>query len=409
MRPAPAGGDAARLDRGITNTVSAFRGPRPWRRCGRNCPRSTDGFEEAADFARRALESTARDVAARACQATPSLALAVALDLLGDGPIAAASRCRAAMSPVPRWGPPLMQFFGALRSSAEAIGTTPWPRSTPTLSPPTRPTWAWRSSGPSPSARRSPRPGRTFEAQTWLDEARESTRNREPLGGEWLILARAWPLEAGGAGGPGHRSCRAAHRRGRPRPAQPGGASYGRPQLVRLASRAGRGDLARRSPTSWRAAGRTWFPLPPGSRLGGRAGGRRRGQHRRGRRHPGRDRPPAPRGAWAHHHAAVVAARAVTTTPGPGMGGRGARRRTTPSTRPTGASNCCPVLSTAGPGAAAPAPPGPAGHRLGQPDRVRSRHRRPRRAGAHRTRRSPSTSTCRAAPSNPTCRGSTPS
>ncbi len=156
-------------------------------------------FEEGVEQARRALSWVVQDETGSAAPATPTLTLAISLDQLGDSEGSlAASRGRVALLAVPRWGPPLLQFFTALTlyrrgewddalAEVEAglvaadetdlgMGTS-WPYAVSTLIT---------------SAR-----GRQDEAHAWLDRATSASKS-PALGSEWLVYATALVAEADG-------------------------------------------------------------------------------------------------------------------------------------------------------------------------------------------------------------------
>jgi DNA-binding CsgD family transcriptional regulator len=267
-------------------------------------------FEDAADLARRALDWARRDLSGRASEAPPSLALAVALDMLGDAAGSlAVSRGRAALSPVPRWGPPLMQFFGALTlfrrgdwddalaevdaglvaaDEADFAMAVFWPFSVGALIATAR--------------------GRPGEAQAWLARV-SGDSDRQPLGGEWLIYAMVMGASAAGDDesvvGLIELLVARVSEAGAPAPLLNGG-----PDLVRIALRAGRADLAKAISYELAAlAGRTRSPVAAG--IAEWSGGLMDGDPAAvargaatlaaaGRR---------PEAARAYHHGAVVAAR----------------------------------------------------------------------------------------------------
>lgn len=155
-------------------------------------------FEDAADHARTASAWAARDETGRASGATPALALAVALDLLGDATGSlSVSRGRATVT-TPRWGPPLMQFFGSLTlfrrgdwddALAEVdaglvaadevdlgMGVF-WPYSVASLIATAR--------------------GHPTDAEMWLERSRSTGPERQ-LGAEWLVHAAVVREEADG-------------------------------------------------------------------------------------------------------------------------------------------------------------------------------------------------------------------
>jgi DNA-binding CsgD family transcriptional regulator len=76
---------------------------------------SAGRFEDGVVHARAALDWAQRDATRRASAVVPALALAACLDHLGDSDGAlGSSRGRASELVLPRWGPPLLQFFAAV-------------------------------------------------------------------------------------------------------------------------------------------------------------------------------------------------------------------------------------------------------------------------------------------------------
>jgi DNA-binding CsgD family transcriptional regulator len=160
-------------------------------------------FEAAAAQARLALTWVERDSTRSATPATPSLTLAVALDQLGDSDGAlAVTRGPASVMGIPRWGPPLLQFFtgvtlyrrgdwddalaevdaGLVAADEADLGMgVVWPYSVATLVALAR--------------------GQHQLAREWLDRV-PSSAQQPSLGSEWLLYAAAGLAEAEGDHGP---------------------------------------------------------------------------------------------------------------------------------------------------------------------------------------------------------------
>jgi DNA-binding CsgD family transcriptional regulator len=156
-------------------------------------------FEEGAAHARAALSWVDQDVTGRATPATPTLTMAIALDQLGQSD-AALALCRSRMAGlvVPRWGPPLLQFFtgltlfrrgdwddalaeveaGLLAADEVDLGMGVF--------------WPYAVASLVASAQ-----GRAQDARAWLAQAERRT-TPPALGREWLAYATAMAAEAEG-------------------------------------------------------------------------------------------------------------------------------------------------------------------------------------------------------------------